>query len=768
MGDPSLSTLEYAVYTNSSKTTEEVKSNIEEMVQKKRDRDLSLAALSEFDPLLESIKKYLGFSGSCRDNTENRGVQCKDRAVYCAVSPETKKCEISDSITYEMDVMKDYFTANVLDNRLIISENSASGGDGGGIYFGKAKGDNVLQTVVINNNTALTGGGVLINQCESMKFDGVQINNNKALRGGGLAIDASTRAIIFKATPGSSKLSGNEANDVGGNLLIYGVNDFGGSGEAPIQTISTSRDGNGFETTSIPRDEYFLIEDGKARYGGGIAIGTMGDRAVPQVWAVMFENINIARNDAQEGGGGLLVNNTEVFMENAMIDSNEALVGGGLQLIGNAARITREQKNGDAPFFEITNNKAKAYGGGVAIVMDSTSSFKHLQDAFVGGNTAEKGGAGIYFNGGEPTIESCTVTENVIEETSIEGMGAGLFVDSNTVVTIVDVLVEKNKNRAGPDGGRGGGAFLSSLSELNFAKGLNDDAKYGNFIFDGAYASNFTLNEAYEGGAIYVNSGTIRPKESESNSDMLLLNDNRGTHGGNIFVSCTDGRDASSTLSNENGKEVRINNVESRGARKPAASTKDSQGGGLYAAKGSRLSLEASKFISNIASFGGALFLSAFTQINMKSVEVKENNALSTRSPRGAGIYIDKASGVDMEDVVISQNEAWSVSWMGKDSTTSNERQYQESECKGRNGNRHYNDYAITRYGLFTGCKKSAGYGVDEDSLSFGGGIFLNNVSTNVLITHNVEVKGNKAAVGGGVHVENSNTALGNLITSNN
>ncbi len=173
------------------------------------------------------------------------------------------------------------------------------------------------------------------------------------------------------------------------------------------------------------------------------------------------------------------------------------------------------------------------------------------------GTTYLRSGSGIWLQGGELTINSCTVTSNLVDSNN---KGAGIYNEGGTMLTINNSTISNN-NSAGigggiahlegqlninnslisnnnAAGGFGGGVYLSSSDDAT----INNSTIYGNtatttgggiIFYNGTFninnctfADNHSDNDNSgdeKGGGIYLGSGTLNIRNT------IIANNYRGS-----------------------------------------------------------------------------------------------------------------------------------------------------------------------------------------------------------------------------------------------
>lgn len=132
---------------------------------------------------------------------------------------------------------------------------------------------------------------------------------------------------------------------------------------------------------------------------------------------VALSHLAITGGLATSGGGGGILNNTELLLEDVLISGNTATSGGGGGIASNGTNTSLTVKNS-----RIINNTADSTGGG-AILLTGSSASLDLQNTLISGNTSQEG-AGIRSNAGtDATISGSRIVGNL---GTLSGDGAGI------------------------------------------------------------------------------------------------------------------------------------------------------------------------------------------------------------------------------------------------------------------------------------------------------------------------------------------------------
>ncbi len=298
---------------------------------------------------------------------------------------------------------------------------SGQTGYGGGV---NAHIGSVLTLVGVNvaGNTAQTGGGISIDECEGVTVTGSLVYSNTAAEGSGGGLSILSTAEHYDVVLADNRVSGNTARDYGG-----GLNAVGGSG--PSLTVTMQHNhvlGNRVETGS-----------GGGR-GGGLSFIYAN--------AILFGN-QVLYNEAEASGAGVRMEATNGHLDGDIVRYNRATgastgTGGGIYLI-NLASVHMTNT-------VIADNEA-GYGAAGMGVIGSYARMVHPTLARNSGGD----GSGIYvgpmpgFGPGTISVTNAIVVSHTVGVT-VSGTGPPMIPLS--VAEIDGVLWYGNGNDTGGGG----------------------------------------------------------------------------------------------------------------------------------------------------------------------------------------------------------------------------------------------------------------------------------------------------------------------------
>ena len=206
-----------------------------------------------------------------------------------------------------------------------LSNNSATSGNGGGIYSG---GTTTITNSTLSGNSANNGGGSISNfgggggiySTSSLGITGSTVSNNTASvdnvgyfynDGGGIFTDGGVATITDTTVSANSVSTSTVAGSVSSGGGIYSVN---GSLSVTASTVTDNT------TSATVSDSGVLVQ---TSYGAGIDNGGTGS----------VSNSTVAGNSGAIFGGGIY-NDGTVTVSNSTVAGNSATTGGGIYNVG--------------------------------------------------------------------------------------------------------------------------------------------------------------------------------------------------------------------------------------------------------------------------------------------------------------------------------------------------------------------------------------------------------------------------------------------------
>lgn len=654
-------------------------------------------------------------------------------------------------------------TATLSGSDITVSNNTAKGNYGGGIY-----GSGVIDVngLTVNNNTATTSHGGGINTSAELKGSSFTVSGNKTLNGAGGGIYTSAAinvsgltvtdnsattnggGIYISATTASEwinvKINGNTAK-LGGGVFIHNTGAVAISGENSTidGNTATSNGGGIYLNTNAYKDRLTFadgvsISNNTATTNGGGIFKTSDD-------AYTWTNVKIISNTAKNGAGIYLNNGGAVTLgENVILSRNIASADGGGFYVKNGSLVLDGGTIGGTSFDAA--NQAVQGGGGY---VHQSKTFT-LTSGLVAYNKASKNGGGIYAFRSKAIINGGKVTYNVAQN---DGGGVYVFGD-RTSYTYEGVTYYDNHGEFTMTEGE-----VLSNNAVNgagvFVDGPNTLAIKGGTISDNTATEN--------GGGIYFTTHAASRTLTMS-TGIITISNNRAKNGGGICVYKKNGQtptlnittvleaNITGNTATQNGggialfgsnSDVRLTCTASGSAViKLQKNTAGLNGGGIYADKarvtlnngcviGDKYSAETPVNYGNAnqAANGGGIF----EKDGVTALVLYEGTVIGNKATRnGGGIYLANTAA----------NIKYNSSYVGDKRISSN-------TAGGNGGGIYFNGKGKT---MNLGSDNKADVFVDNNvATGNGGGIYLENGTVNF---YTGEINANAAGnYGGGLFV---------------
>ena len=399
----------------------------------------------------------------------------------------------------------------------LFTNNSAGGSEvpsGGAIHL--AWSDIQLNDNLFRENQAISGGAIQMHESDPI-FINNTISHNTAREGGGVSIGS-----LSNPTFNGDTLMSNQATQFGGGLMCW--------------------------DKAVIYFENVFVQGNSAPWGGGV--GLAGIKA-------SFTNCVIRENIAENLGGGIASDFSNVSITNSEVTNNSASMSGGIHAWYDTLEIDNCQ---------ISSNLAD-YGGG----LHSDFSQLSLRNSSFSENSAINGG-GVHLWNCDLKIESCLFNKNMVQNES----GAIECYYSDTLVfgRSYHLSIEKSQFIENDAAFRSGAIKLEQIeSDTSFADILLDQNEFranhaervagllirGNFkefvLSNSKFSSNKT--DLWNGGASFTLgcTGQIVNCEFTDNQSVSGNPGASGVSGGSYvhYINCTF---ANNTASSAGGLSV--------------------------------------------------------------------------------------------------------------------------------------------------------------------------------------------------------------------
>lgn len=381
--------------------------------------------------------------------------------------------------------------------------------------------------------------------------------------------------------------------------LVSGVGLYGG-----FAGTETSREQRDWETNLTVLSGDIGVEGDSSDNSYHVVTGiSLDTTTLLDGFTITGGNANVVYNSRSTWGGGAFIMNGSPKFANLIFDQNQATSGGGLLAENSDIVLTNTV---------FTDNQASS-GGGIYFRYCLSPS---LTDAIFYNNRAEYSGGGIWFKGGDRSIENSKLSNVIFERNQAEIDGGGGMRVSGQTLTLTNVIFNENS------AGKFGGGLLSYASSITIT-----DSEFSRNQVDGS------------GGGIYILYGT------NTLNNVVVRENFASVQGGGIDV-------VLGTL--------RLNNVliKENIAHNSESDADNTYGGGICAGV-SVLNLSRVTFQGNRADYGGGLYS------YVEGGHVARNNILTTvifsgnSAKNGGGMCIEHSIYVELTNVTFSNNVAY-------------------------------------------------------------------------------------------------------------
>lgn len=408
-----------------------------------------------------------------------------------------------DQATHRVIEIESAASGHVNIHNVTIRHGNASGsgesGRGGGVYLNGSTVNFQLIDVIIENNKARVGGGLIKMGDSHLQMSQVIFRNNQASqRGGGIYNQSGSFnvPIIYNAEfeNNSALLSGGGIYNEGGVVPMLDNVVFLGN------TAGTHCGGMCLQTTTgnfnIENTEF--IGNTANDDGGGLFVRSSSPT---------LRNVTFVQNEAQEGrGGGIYLDQgSSPLLEGATFTGNQATWGGGMANVASSPEIDGAIFNGNSAL------KTALIGGSGGGMFNTDGSAPVLSDVVFSANHAESSGGGmINAVGSAPVLTDVTFDSNWTGQLNSQGGGAGggMYNGGVSAPTLMNVIFQDNVAYT-----FGGGMFNSDSSPLlvnvRFSGNSTGTGYSGGGMGNSLASSPVLWNVSFNGNSAAANGGGI-------------------------------------------------------------------------------------------------------------------------------------------------------------------------------------------------------------------------------------------------------------------
>lgn len=400
----------------------------------------------------------------------------------------------------------------------------------------------LVDTKVNSNGDANTvmGGGIYAAQGVVLNAKNTKFLDNTAKSGGGILLWSNSSADL-----NNSEVSGNKATGDGGGVYIWDSTCSLTASNGTVFRENSANSGGGiFSAGGTVTAEDSTFEKNTAVMNGGAIAATQNS-------SLTVRNSKVLENMSGDKAGGILAEKSTLEVTDSIIDGNRASVGGGLYIADiDAPGETKEDKpEHTITRTEITNNTADGQGIGGGIYLGA-QKLTITDSKLTGNNTISKngqtqGGAIVAYSPGDFTLDNTLIQGNTAD------VGGGIHVLSTKLRDSHIILCNNTRITGNVANQFGGGIFLDNMNNpavlelvnasvdnntANIAGGIGN---YGSIVVlkDGAVLENNTAKQY--GGGLY-NKG-----EAIVESGAKLYNNHAALAGDDIYLA---GKNSTLTL----------------------------------------------------------------------------------------------------------------------------------------------------------------------------------------------------------------------------
>ena len=646
----------------------------------------------------------------------------------------TKSSTTASSTTTSDTTTSDTTNTVALHSEIVITSNTASLGNGGGVYVG-------------GGNATIGGATISNNIAKADVSTSSKVANCTTGFGGGIYVDSGAVLNVSSGMIGSSAFEGNVPKTP--NKALYGAgiysagttNISGGSIQGNIaivdnQTVYTTSITESFKTTGKAMGGGVYggantltvrggsISNNFADYGGGIYLAgvlELSDGSISKNTAGFGAGLYVNSENATLSGGSITENTAKYTIVGEENKTIEGGFGGGVYVAEGKKFALGEAKN------KSTESTAKASASSTTTSISKNSAYK---------------GGGVYVAGSKDesttifTLNQATIGGKDAGNTAI--YGGGVYVDVGIKAEYEDGVFKGNKYYPGKLDIQGG--TISYNNAINLPEDIKD----------------ITLEQTPSGGGIYCK-GTLNI------SGATISNNSAVGSGAGIFFtnrSVESGINGTSfSLSIKEGTTFSSNSAETAGAI--YMQTKGDSG--LYTLSNCTFSGNNAKLQTGAVQVeGSAIFADCTFTKNMagqssSTAETRTGESSSTAGSRGGALYIQRLDNapnyVKINDCIFGRDVDSFGNYMDRDSkgeSLGNKAKlggaiYVHGE--GKDGTLY--DSKVEIYGTTIA---NNGEGTNDDS--FGGGVYIENSTVtfgSIKGGKNNTLSNNKAGNGGAI-----------------
>ncbi|MFH2003059.1 MAG: right-handed parallel beta-helix repeat-containing protein [Planctomycetota bacterium] len=380
--------------------------------------------------------------------------------------------------------------------------------------------DSLLEGFTLTNGTGTKpivgqhGGGVYMVQASPSLRNCIITKNGVSQKGGGLYLQESAPTIY------GCKVTHNQAgNNGGGMFMVDAASCFIENSFIEDNTAYFKGGGIFMKDSSATIMACEVKRNAALSDGGGICSMSYG---LPDKNLVITESY-FTENSSQNGGGGILVEYTDLHLEHCHFSLNSAIEDGGGVMCN---------ESGDCGMVDcwFLNNTSQHNGGGFYCLFVSCD----ISDCHFINNTTQYGGGGAMVHISNGNVKQCRFIGNRTDSVDLyQRCGGGLFLcgDYNGAFNVTECEFEGNTSGYGG----GLGIAISGVSHVEDCSFQGNTADFGGGM-EGSMQGEIIRCQFVENTA-NRDGGALRLSIESKLTDCLIHKNKAGLLGGGVYYS---------------------------------------------------------------------------------------------------------------------------------------------------------------------------------------------------------------------------------------
>ena len=478
-----------------------------------------------------------------------------------------------------------------------VESNTATNGNGGGIYNLGTLNVTANSSSRIGNNNASNGNGGGIYNDNILNFNDINFNmelrTNAAVDGGGIYNTSNGTVDMTNSFRGSNRFRSNTASNNGAGVYNAG-NLIMDNSRIDGSNVATMNGGGVYNLGSIEMMNGSSINRNFATNGDGGGVYNAEDAML------MMDGSSINSNRAENSGGGVYNLGTIEMMNGSSINSNFATNGNGGGVYNADSRMLSMNRGVIQSNFASIGDGGGVYNLGTIVAVDN-SRFS--------GNIADNGNGGGIYN----ALDSMVTLTNQSQDSSNRASNGGWIYNMGNVVS-TDMNGDISSNNAFNDGGAiyNTGSFMLIRNNFDF--------------FSIRLRNNRAENRGggiYNDGILEFNVLNVESNRAENNNDSDDDEEAGGLYNDvNGVVSFTDSTFSFNFAEASGGGIRNLGDITSTNS---TISTNTTNGTGGGVSNSGDFTITHLTIANNEAAEGGGIWDDSTTSVNIKNTLVAGN-----------------------------------------------------------------------------------------------------------------------------------------------